>query len=320
MLKASLMKGFSSGKSTSWTLIKYIFPITFFVSIIQYTPIFSWLMELITPLMGFIGLRPESAIPLVFGITMNLYAAIGAILSLELTVKEVFILATMLSFCHNIFIESAIAKSAGVKVWITLVIRFGLMIVSALVIQFFYTGGSQLAKMVGTTQETLELTGWSEILFYGLQSAISKVFVVICVVFPIVILVQLLKDYELFNYVVKLTKPLTKMLKMSDKTSATLTAGLLFGFIYGAGLIIQSVKEDSLTYRDVTLTFIFLSTAHAVLEDTFIFLPLGINVWWLLVIRVVAAIFLTILVATFWKEEQTKEGIQHEQKNQYGAI
>lgn len=320
MFKTSLKKGFQSAKSTAWTLVKYIFPITFFVSIIQFTPVFPWLMDSISPLMEYVGLRPEAAIPLVFGITMNLYAAVGAVISLELTVKEVFIIATMLSFCHNMFVESAVAKSVGVKVWITLVIRFGLMIVSAILINLFWNGGSEIAKMVGTSTEPIMLNSWSEIVFYGLESAISGVFVVLCVVFPVVIIVQLLKDYNLFIYVVKATRPLTKMLKMNEKTSTTLTAGLLFGFIYGAGLIIQAVKEDNLSYRDVTLTFIFLCTAHAVIEDTLIFLPLGISVWPLLLIRVVAAVILTIIVATLWKEDKEKVGNKHEQENQYGAI
>ena len=320
MFKASLIKGFQNAKSTAWTLVKYIFPITFFVSIIQFTPVFPWLMELLAPLMGYVGLRPEAAIPLVFGMTMNLYAAVGAILSVELTVKEVFILVTMLSFCHNMFVESAVAKSVGVKVWITLVIRFGLMIISAILINLFWSGGTELAKMVGTSAEPVILNNWSEILLYGSESAVSGVLVVIMVVFPVVILVQLLKDYELFIYVVKATRPLTKMLKMNEKTSTTLTAGLLFGFIYGAGLIIQAVKEDNLSYRDVTLTFIFLCTAHAVIEDTLIFLPLGISVWPLLLIRVVTAVIITIIVATLWKEDQEKVGNKHEQANQYGAI
>jgi hypothetical protein len=43
----------------------------------------------------------EAAIPLVLANLLNLYAGIGAILSLELTIKEVFILAIMMSFSHH---------------------------------------------------------------------------------------------------------------------------------------------------------------------------------------------------------------------------
>ena len=61
----------------------------------------AWIIELIAPIMGIFGLSGEAAIPLVLGNGLNLYAGIAGILSLELTVKEVFIIAVMLSFSHN---------------------------------------------------------------------------------------------------------------------------------------------------------------------------------------------------------------------------
>ena len=59
------------------------------------------------PIHGAVGLSGEAAIPLVLGNALNLFAGIAGILSLDLTVKEVFIIAVMLSFSHNIFIETA---------------------------------------------------------------------------------------------------------------------------------------------------------------------------------------------------------------------
>ena len=75
--------------------------------------------------MKLIGLSGDAAIPLVLGNFLNLYAAIGAILTLDLTVKEVFILAVMLSFSHNLIIESSVAMKVGIKLWLVLVTRLG---------------------------------------------------------------------------------------------------------------------------------------------------------------------------------------------------
>ena len=57
---------------------------------------------------------------------LNLYAGIAGILTLDLTVKEVFILAVMLSFCHNLIIESTVASRVGIKIWLILLVRIGL--------------------------------------------------------------------------------------------------------------------------------------------------------------------------------------------------
>ena len=80
------------GLNTTWTLGKVIFPVTLIVTILQYTPVLPFIIDLITPLMRLIGLPGDAAIPLVLGNFLNLYAAIAGILTLDLTVKEVFIL------------------------------------------------------------------------------------------------------------------------------------------------------------------------------------------------------------------------------------
>ena len=78
----------------------------------------------------------------------------------------------------------------------------------------------------------------------------------------------------------------------------------MFGLAYGAGVMIQAVKDDGVSKKDVTLAFIFLVACHAVVEDTLIFIPLGIPVLPLLMIRLVTAIILTLIVAAVWKRNE----------------
>ncbi|MEW8987936.1 MAG: hypothetical protein AB2401_13225, partial [Bacillus sp. (in: firmicutes)] len=78
--------------------------------------------------------------------------------------------------------------------------------------------------------------------------------------------------------------------------------GLLFGLAFGAGVMIQAVEEDGVSQKDVTLAFIFLVACHAVVEDTLIFIPLGIPVLPLLLIRIVVAVILTMIVGMIWRK------------------
>ena len=87
-----MKKGLLAGLKTTWTLGKVIFPVTLIVTILQYTPVLPWIIDLITPFMRLLGLPGDAAIPLVLGNFLNLYAGIAGILTLDLTVKEVFIL------------------------------------------------------------------------------------------------------------------------------------------------------------------------------------------------------------------------------------
>jgi hypothetical protein len=81
----------------------------------------------------------------------------------------------------------------------------------------------------------------------------------------------------------------------------TLAAGLVFGLAYGAGVMLQSYREDGVSQRDMYLSTVFLVSSHAVVEDTLVFLPLGIPVWPLLLIRLTVATLLTAVIARLWK-------------------
>lgn len=103
--------------------------------------------------------------------------------------------------------------------------------------------------------------------------------------------------------------PLTRLLGVQKNASLTLASGLIFGLAMGAGVMIQAVQEDGVSKKDATLAFIFLVACHAIVEDTLIFIPLGIPIWPLLAIRVVTALALTIFVSYLWRkaEENRKE-------------
>ncbi|MBM7648764.1 hypothetical protein JOC78_001710 [Bacillus ectoiniformans] len=305
---STIKTGLGAGLKTTWSLGKIIFPITLIVTLLQYTPVLPWVIDLISPVMSIFGLSGDAAIPLVFGNFLNLYAGIGAILSLDLTVKEVFILAVMLSFSHNLLIESSVATRVGVKIWLMLVVRIGLAVISAIVINLVWNGGGELAVygMMPPQQDSPE--GVMEILSAGLVKAGFGVFQLALIVIPLMVGIQILKDLKWLAVFSRWMSPITRMLGMKENTSTTLAAGLMFGLAYGSAVMIQAVEEDGVSRKDVTIAFIFLVACHAVVEDTLIFVPLGIPVLPLLLIRLITAILLTLLVSYFWRRAEIAQG------------
>lgn len=302
----TLKKGLMAGINTTWTLGKVIFPVTVLVTILQHTPLLNWIIDFIAPFMKWIGLSGDAAIPLVLGNLLNLYASIGAILTLELTVKEVFILAVMLSFSHNLLVESSVAAKVGVSLAMTVAVRIGLAIVSAFLINVFWQGGSEIAQYGLVPPASESLTSWGAILLSGVEKALLGVFQLAAIVIPLMVGIQILKDLKWLDTFSRWMAPVTRLLGMKENTSMTLAAGLLFGLALGAGVMIQAVKEDNVSKKDLTLAFIFLVSCHAVVEDTLLFVPLGIPVLPLLLIRLVTAIVLTMIVSLIWSRiEQT---------------
>lgn len=309
-----LKRGLMVGLQTTWTLGKIIFPITLIVTILGHTPVLDWLATILAPVMGWIGLPGEAAIPLVLGNVLNLYAAIGAILTLELTVKEVFILAVMLSFSHNLFVESAVAAKVGIRMSVVLLVRIGLAVLSAFLIHLFWAGGEETAQygLVSSAAQP-ELDGWLAIAWNGVTTATLGILQLALIVIPLMIAIQFMKERNWLKVLSKGMAPVTRMLGIKENTSTTLASGLLFGLAFGAGVMIQAAKEDGVAKKDLYLVFIFLVACHAVIEDTLIFIPLGIPVWPLLIIRVVTAILLTIAVAFVWKRLEKKQELERKE-------
>lgn len=301
-------RGLMVGLKTTWTLGKVIFPVTLLVGILQHTPILQYIIQAIAPIMGIFGLSGEAAIPLVIGNFLNLYAGIGAILTLDLTVKEVFILAVMLSFSHNLLIESSVAAKVGIKIWVILAVRLGLAFFAGIIINLAWNGGGELAKYGMIAKSDEAVSGFFPILLDATQRGLMGILQLAIIVIPLMIIVQYMKELGWLNMFSKWMSPFTRMLGMKENTSTTMAAGLLIGLAYGAGVMIQAVKEDNVSKKDITLAFIFLVACHAVIEDTLIFIPLGIPVWPLLLIRIVTAVVLTIAVAYIWKRMELAKG------------
>ncbi|KAB3526343.1 nucleoside recognition domain-containing protein [Alkaliphilus serpentinus] len=136
-----------------------------------------------------------------------------------------------------------------------------------------------------------------EVLKEGFFGSIHSVYSIAIIIIPIMIALQVLKDFKILD---KITKPfnfLSRIFKTSDEAVLPLLVGIIFGLSYGAGVIIQSAKEGELTKRDLLIITIFLATCHAVFEDTLLFVAVGANGFIIIGTRLVAAFILTCFIA-----------------------
>src|SRR5699024_5198384 len=159
-MRQTVLKGLQQGVLVSWTLGKIVFPVTVIVTILQFTPVLDWFIRFVSPLMEFIGLPGEAAMPLVLGNTLNLSAGIGAIVSFDFTVEEVIILA----------------------------------LIAALVIHLVWDGWSAEAQYGLIASSQADLTGWGEIIWYGVKIAVIAVIQLSLVIFPLMVAMQFFRD------------------------------------------------------------------------------------------------------------------------------
>lgn len=305
--RISWREGLRSGLVTVWELGKVIFPVTLIVSVLRYTPVYDALLSVLTPVMGLLGLPNEATIPLVLGNLLGLYAAIGAILTMEMTVKQVFILALMLGFSHMLPAESAVCRRVGVSVTLVTLFRLGLALAAAVAVNLLWDGGGETARYGLVAAPEDEPSGWVEILLGALQTATTGVLQLAVIVVPLMVAIQAMRDLGALDRFAGWMRPLMSPLGIAPRGAVTMAGGLFFGLAFGAGVILQQVQEQRFTKRELTLMVLFLCACHAVVEDTLVFVPLGINVLPLLLIRLAVAVLLTFLIARLWRDEPPKK-------------
>ncbi len=116
-------RGFSKGISTIYELAKIMIPVYLAVKILDYSGILSCISFIFEPLMSLLGLPGEASLALVVGYAVNIYASLGIMASISLTVKQATTLGIMISIAHNLIGETAIVKKLGVKASIIVPLR-----------------------------------------------------------------------------------------------------------------------------------------------------------------------------------------------------
>lgn len=136
--REALQTGIVKGIRTTWKLMRIIVPVYVAVAILQRTPVMGWLTLLFEPAMRLFGLPAEAAIALTLGFVSGLYAAIGAMATMGLGSREVLTIAVMLSFAHNLFVESAVTHRLGISFRTVLALRLGLAVVGGLAVSLVF--------------------------------------------------------------------------------------------------------------------------------------------------------------------------------------
>jgi len=136
LVAAAIKRGLLKGLSVTLTLAKIVIPVYVVVTFLKYTPAMGFIARLFEPAMKLVGLPGEASIAIVLGYFTNLYAALGAIASLNLSSKEITIIAFMLLVSHAMPMETAVAQKVGVNGLIILAIRTLLSILSGVFLNF----------------------------------------------------------------------------------------------------------------------------------------------------------------------------------------
>jgi len=274
-------------------VIKYVIPIYIIADILYFYNTLSYISFVIEPFTAFLGLPKESALAIISGMFLNLYAAIAFAAPLDLDAQQWTILAIFLGVCHSLVVESAIIKKLGISLAYSYILRFfgGLLIAySATFLPKSLYGSSSFGLV--DTHKYSNITELLQSSFYNASILALK----------IVLLITILIYF--MEFIKRL--PFLKEDKNISK-NFSLGVGLLLGITYGAGILIQ--EASYINKKDLFFVATFLNICHAIIEDPLLFVLFGANIYVIIAVRVIWGIALAYILTAIYGRIYEKDSV-----------
>lgn len=272
---------------TVWWLLKIILPISLAVSLLQYWGIIALVASFLAPVFSLIGLPGESAIVFISSIFLSLYAPIAIIATLSLDIREITILALMCLISHNMIVETAIQKKTGSSAVIMFLLRICISFVAAFLLNLFlpeHLGSSQsVQKSVVFVDIIAMLTNWLIVTSW-------LVLKITLIVTGLMILQNVLKEFNILTILSKLFAPLMRLMGLSNDSSFLWFIAQTLGLTYGSAVMIEEVERNEITPYSANLLNYHIAINHSLLEDTLLFVAIGVPAGWIIAPRFAFAI------------------------------
>ncbi len=115
IVRRDLPRGIRSGLATFWSLAKAMIPAYGLALVLEKLGVVTVLAHVAQPVMSLVGLPGSAAVPLVLGYVLNVYAAVGAMTALHLSAQQITVLALAILIGHNLLVEGAVLRKAGMS-------------------------------------------------------------------------------------------------------------------------------------------------------------------------------------------------------------
>lgn len=287
-----------AGKTCLW-LLKIILPISLLVRLLQYSGILDRISEVLAPVFSRVGLPGETAIVFITSIFSPLYAPIALITSMSLGVREATILALMCLTSHNLMVESSVQAKTGSSFWGMTLLRLAMSFVIAFCLNRVmpHEGWGH----IGIAQSAAVCDSLPEVFMLWFTSSMKVVISILLIVTALMILHYLLDEFKLMRGLSTFFSPLMRLFGLPRDTAFLWLVGNVVGLAYGGAIMVEQMERKKLLYSEGNILNHHLAICHSLLEDTIIFVAIGLPAFWLIFTR----LFFAILVV--W----TRRGVNY---------
>ena len=286
-------KGFvGSSLHTAKIIITTVVPYFLLAELLLYFELMPYIAQFFTPLTDLLNLPPEAALALASGIFLNLYAAIAFAAPLDLSVYSWTVLGLFLGVLHSIPVESAIMKKLGID-WVKSIVfravmAFVVLIPLLIIPADLLFDNPELIKQSAYQIAAEKPDSFVNFIFYKFTEAVLLSIEIILLVSFIILITTFIKGLRILN---KFDHHLS--------TAMAVITGLLIGITYGAGVLLKEAK--TMSKKQILSVCYFLMVAHAIIEDSLLFVLFGADFVLLVSIRLFFALLVFAFVYRYYK-------------------
>jgi hypothetical protein len=242
------------------------------------------------PVMKLLGLPGEAALVLLAAWVNNLFAAIAAASVIELTFRQLTIIAIITGFAHNLVLETTVLVKLKMG---RIGIAFARIIFSLLMGMLLNLIMPEVVQGIVMNPFSAEEFTWMNFILKILTTAGQ----IIALMSIVMLVYELLIYWKQTHTIKKKLNFITRFFGMSANALGAWLVGFFIGIAYGAGILFQMNKNHKLTHKDISLLTISMCIVHALVEDTIFYVVVGANAWWILGTRLLALIIILRLVS-----------------------
>ncbi|MDO5675199.1 MAG: nucleoside recognition protein [bacterium] len=287
-----LPEGLQAALASALIVLKFVVPFYILSDILLYFDLLRPIGRLLSPLTTFLDLPLEAASALAAGILLNVYTAIAFAAPLELSSHQWTILGVFIGICHSLPVENAIMARLGISSLYSIGLRFfgGLLAVLPLTLlpASFKSGGE--ATGTGQGLAVQQFDSFAAMLLSSAGNALILSAQVIVLVCGLILLMDWIKSL-----------PAIKKHVEGAGTAFSIIIGQILGITYGAGILLREAGRGSLSRRDIFFIGTFLMISHSSIEDVLLFTLFGANFWFILLVRLVAALVFSLVLLRLFK-------------------
>lgn len=306
-MKSLLREGLVAGIRKGWNgfiwMIKILVPISLLTGLLAWS---GWIEKgqfIIQPVMDWLSLPAVAALPLMIGMLTGIYGGIAAMVVLPLTPEQMTLIAVFLLMAHNLIQEGVIQGKSGINPATATVFRLVCATLTVMVVAHFLKVDTTIptaavASEVVRQPFLLMLRKWA----VASAKLCIKIFFIIM---SILISLEVLKRLGWIEHIVRLGRPVLKVLGLSEKAGILWMTAALFGLAYGAAVIVEEANAGHLGKKELEALHLSIGINHSLIEDPALFLALGLSAFWLWIPRLVTAMIAVRLLG-FWRFLATK--------------